>query len=146
MDSVASSWFGNITRLRFRSGAGDDQSEMSAGVTPPFRGSSAVANENVRRRVPLCPFRTNSWASCSLAKTLFDHRCGRPSLTLSLAHAFETLVPSWVRMPRMPLHMHQQLDQVFDPWFYFWKKEHWIAAQRRRNRRGEYDKQQYVYR
>ena len=33
---------------------------------------------------------------------------------------------------RVPLHMHQQLDDVFDPWFYFWKEEHWIAAQRRK--------------
>ena len=30
--------------IRFRSGAGDDQCEMSAGTTPPCRGSSAVAN------------------------------------------------------------------------------------------------------
>ena len=44
---------------------------------------------------------------------------------------------------RVPLHMHQQLDDVFDPWFYFWKEEHWIAAQRRKNRRGKHDKQQY---
>ena len=43
----------------------------------------------------------------------------------------------------VPLHMHQQLDDVFVPWFYFWKEEHWIAAQRRNNLRGKHGKQQY---
>ena len=84
--------------------------------------------------------------SYSLAKTPSDHRCGKPSL----ARAFETLGPNAADLgpliqARVPLHMHQQLDDVCDPWFYFWKEEHWIAAQRRKNRRGEHDKQQYVY-
>ena len=127
------SWFGNLPRLRYRSGAGDDQSEMSAGTTPPCRGSSADVNENVRRRVFLCTlFGKNSWASCALAKTLFDAELGPNDADLGL-----------LIQARVPLHMHQQLDDVFDPWFYFWKEEHWIAAQRRNNRRDKHDNQQY---
>ena len=84
LESFASSWFGNITRLCFRSGAGDDQSEMSAGVTPPFRGSSAVANENVRR-VPLCTLSGRTHGRLVLSQRLLSI-IGAPSLTLSLIH------------------------------------------------------------
>ena len=72
MESVASSWFGNLTRLRFRSGAGDDQSEMSAGTAPPCRRSSAVANENVRRRVLLCTLSGRTHGRLELSQRLLS--------------------------------------------------------------------------
>ena len=54
------------------------------------------------------PFREERMGSYSLAKTPSDHRCGKPSVTLSLAGAFETLVPNWVRMPRILARFFKQ--------------------------------------
>ena len=50
------------------------------------------------------PFREERMGSYSLAKTPSDHRCGKPSL----ARAFETLVPNWVRMPRILARLFKQ--------------------------------------